>query len=116
MIDPLNCVRYILSEDIDSFNQKLITRLSERFPEIFLIHRESNIDHKRVSTRLTLFHHHWGPTVLMELLPLNQAQTLILIPAPPDPDLEDVSSYENKILENLLGHIRIDPPGACGWE
>ena len=38
----------------------------------------------------------------MELLLLNQAQTLILIPAPPDPDLEDVSSYENKILENLL--------------
>ena len=102
MIDPLNCVRYILSEDIDSFNLKLITRLSERFPGIFLIHRESDINHNRVSTRLTLFHHHWGPTVLMELLPLNQAQTLILIPAPPDPDLEDVSSYENKILENLL--------------
>ena len=38
----------------------------------------------------------------MELLPLNQAQTLILIPAPPDPDLEDVSLYENNILENLL--------------
>jgi hypothetical protein len=102
MIDPLNCVRYILSEDIDSFNLKFITRLSERFPEIYLIHRESNIDHKRVFTRLTLFHHLWGPTVLMELLLLNQAQTLILIPAPPDPDLEDVSSYENKILENLL--------------
>ena len=102
MIDPLNCVRYILSEDIDSFNQKLITRLSERFPGIFLIHRESDINHNRVSTLLTLFHHHWGPTVLMELLPLNQAQTLILIPAPPDPDLEDVSSYENRILENLL--------------
>lgn len=102
MIDPLNCVRYILSEDIDSFNLKLITRLSERFPGIFLIHRESDINHNRVSTLLTLFHHHWGPTVLMELLPLNQAQTLILIPAPPDPDLEDVSSYENKILENLL--------------
>jgi hypothetical protein len=102
MIDPLNGVRYILSEDIDSFNQKLITRLSERFPGIFLIHRESDINHIRVSTRLTLFHHHWGPAVLMELLPLSQAQTLILIPAPPDPDLEDVSSYENKILENLL--------------
>jgi hypothetical protein len=102
MIDPLNCVRYILSEDIDSFNLKFITRLSERFPEIYLIHRESNIDHKRVFTRLTLFHHLWGPTVLMKLLLLNQAQTLILIPAPPDPDLEDVSSYENKILENLL--------------
>lgn len=102
MIDPLNCVRYILSEDIDLFNQKLITRLSERFPGIFLIHRESDINHNRVLTRLTLFHHYWGPTVLMELLLLNQAQTLILIPAPPDPDLEDVSSYENKILENLL--------------
>jgi hypothetical protein len=101
MIDPLNCVRYILSEDIDSFNQKLITQLSERFPGIFLIHKESEINHNRVSTRLTLFHHQWGPTFLMELHPLNQAQTLILIPAPPDPDLEDVSSYENKILENL---------------
>jgi len=102
MIDPMNCVRYIFSENIDSFNQNLITRLSERFPGIFLIHRESDINHNRVSSRLTLFHHHWGPTVLMELLRLNQAQTLILIPAPPDPDLEDVSSYENKILENLL--------------
>ena len=48
MIDPLNCVRYILSEDIDLFNQKLITRLSERFPGIFLIHRESDINHNRV--------------------------------------------------------------------
>lgn len=102
MIDPSNCVRYTLSEDIDSFNLKLITWLSERFPGIFLIHRESDIHPNRVSTRLTLFHHHWGPTVLMELIPINQAQTLILIPAPPDPDLEDVSSYENKILENLL--------------
>jgi len=102
MIDPLNCVRYILSEDIDSFNQKLITRLSERFPGIFLIHRESDVNHNRVSTRLTLFHHHWGPTVLMELLPLNQAQTLILIALPPDPDLENVRFYEDKILEYLL--------------
>lgn len=102
MIDPLNCVRYILSEDIDSFNQKLITRLSERFPGIFLINREMDIHHNQVLTRLTLFHHHWGPTVLMEVIPLDSAQTLILIPAPPDPDLEDVSSYENKILENLL--------------
>lgn len=102
MIDPLNCVRYILSEDLDSFNQKLITRLSERFPGIFLIHREMDIHHNQVLTRLTLFHHHWGPTVLMEVIPLDSAQTLILIPAPPDPDLEDVSSYENKILENLL--------------
>jgi hypothetical protein len=101
MIDPLNCVRYILSEDIDSFNQKLITRLSERFPGIFLIHRESDVNHNRVSTRLTLFHHHWGPTVLMELLPLNQAQTLILIALPPDPDLENVRFYEDKILEYL---------------
>lgn len=71
MIDPLNCVRYIVSEDIDSFTQKLITWLGERFPGIFLIHRESDVNHNRVSTRLTLFHHHWGPTVLMELLPLN---------------------------------------------
>jgi hypothetical protein len=84
-----------------SFNQKLITRLSERFPGIFLIHRESDISHNRVSTRLTLFHHHWGPTVLMELLQLNQVQTLILIALPPDPDLENVRFYEDKILEYL---------------
>lgn len=102
MIDPLNRVRYILSENLDSFNQKLITRLSERFPGIFLINREMDIHHNQVLTRLTLFHHHWGPTVLMEVIPLDSAQTLILIPAPPDPDREDVSSYENKILENLL--------------
>jgi hypothetical protein len=101
MIDPLDCVRYILSEDIDSFNQKLITRLSERFPGIFLIHREPGIHHNRACIRLTLFHQHWGPTVVMDLLPLNKAQTLILIPAPPDPELEDVSCYENTILENL---------------
>ncbi len=102
MIDPLSCVRYILSEDIDSFNQKLITRLSERFPGIFLIDRETDVHLNQVLTRLTLFHRQWGPTVLMEVIPLDSAQTLILIPAPPDPDLEDVSSYENKILENLL--------------
>jgi hypothetical protein len=101
MIDPLNCVRYIVSEDIDSFNQKLITWLGERFPGIFLIHRESDVNHNRVSTRLTLFHHHWGPTVLIELLSLNQAQILILIALPPDPDLENVRFYEDKILEYL---------------
>jgi hypothetical protein len=101
MIDPLNCVRYIVSEDIDSFNQKLITWLGERFPGIFLIHQESDVNHNRVSTRQTLFHHHWGPTVLIELLSLNQAQILILIALPPDPDLENVRFYKDKILEYL---------------
>jgi hypothetical protein len=102
MIDPSNCVRYILSDNIDSFNQRLITWLSERFPGIFLIHRESDIHHNRVLTRLMLFHYQWGPTVLMEIISIDSAQTLILIPTPPDPELEDASSYEAKILENLL--------------
>ena len=59
------------------------------------------MDHSRVLTRLTLFHRYWGPTVLMEIIPTDSAQTLILIPAPPDPDQEDVRPYETKILENL---------------
>lgn len=103
MIDPLDCVRYLLSEDIDSFDQKLITWLSERFPGIFLIHRESELDHNRVLTRLTLFHHLWGPTVLMEIISIDSAQTLLLIPTPPDPGMEDVSHYEDRILEYLPG-------------
>ena len=37
----------------------------------------------------------------MELIPIDSKQTLILIPAPPDPAQEDVSLYESKILENL---------------
>ena len=31
-IDPSNCVRYTLGEDIDSVCQKLITWLSDRLP------------------------------------------------------------------------------------
>jgi hypothetical protein len=101
MIDFSNCARYILSENIDSFCQNMITWLSEGFPGIFLIHQESLMDHNRVITKLTFFHRYWGPTVLMEIIPTDSAQTLILIPAPPDPDLEEMSTYETKILENL---------------
>lgn len=101
MIDPSNCVRYTFGEDIGSFCQKLITWLSDSYPEIFLIHQSSHVDHNRVFTRLTLFHHHWGPTVIMEIIPTDSTQTLILIPAPPDSGLEDMSAYESKILENL---------------
>lgn len=39
----------------------------------------------------------------MEIIPTDSTQTLVLIPSPPDPGLEDVSSYEAKILENLPG-------------
>ena len=102
MIDLSSCVRYILVGDIDNFCQNIITWLSERFPGIFLIHRESYTDHYRVFIRLTLFHRNWGPTVIIEAIPIDSGQILILIPAPPDPDLEEVSSYETKILENLL--------------
>ena len=101
MIDPLTCVRYTLNEDINSTCQKLITWLSDSYPEIFLIHQVSQIDHNRVLTKLTLIHRHWGPTVKMEIIPTDSTHTLILIAAPPDPGLEDVSSYETKILENL---------------
>jgi hypothetical protein len=37
----------------------------------------------------------------MELIQADSTQTLILIPAPPDPAQEDVSLHESKILENL---------------
>ena len=39
----------------------------------------------------------------MEFIPLVLLQTLILILPPPDPGLEDVSHYEDKILEYLPG-------------
>jgi hypothetical protein len=103
MIDLSSCVRYALHEDVDSFCQKLITWLRDSYPEIFLIHQESNVDHNQALTRLTLIHRHWGPSINMEIIPIDSTQTLILIPAPPDPGLEDVSSYETKILENLPG-------------
>lgn len=101
MIDPSNYVRYTLAETIDSVCQGLITWLKDNYPEILLIHQESHNDHNRVSIRLILIHRHWGPTVIMELIPIVLTQTLILIPVPPDPAQEDVSLYESKILENL---------------
>ena len=39
----------------------------------------------------------------MEFIPLVPTQTLILILPPPDPGLEDVSHYEDRILEYLPG-------------
>jgi hypothetical protein len=101
MIDPSNCVRYTISESIDSVCQRLITCLSDNHPEILLIHQESHNDHKRVSTQLTLIHRLWGATFIMELVPKDSTLMLILIHAPPDPAQEDVSFYESKILENL---------------
>lgn len=100
-IDPSNCVRYTMDEDSDTACQKLITWLSNGYPDIFLIHQESAVDHNRDLTQLTLFHRHWGPTVIIEVLPTDSNQTLILIVLPPDPDLEDVSFYEDGILEHL---------------
>lgn len=101
MIDPSNCVRYTLADTIDSVCQRLIIWLNVNYPEILLIHQESHNDHSRVSTQLILIHRHWGPTVIMDLIPTDSTITLILIPAPPDPAQEDVSLYESKILENL---------------
>lgn len=101
MIDPSNCIRYTLGEDIDAVCQKLITWLSDNFPQIYLIQRESYAIHDCILTRLTLFHHHWGPTVMMDVLPKDTTQTLILLSLPPDPDIENVSSYETKILQFL---------------
>lgn len=103
MIDPSNYVRYTLAEAIDSVCQRLITLVNNNYPEIFLIHQESHNDHNRASTQLILIHRHWGPTVIMELIPTDSTQTLILIPAPPDPYEEDVTLYESKILDNLPG-------------
>lgn len=100
-IDPLNCVRYTMDEDIDAVCQILITWLSNGYPDITLIRQESFIDHSWGLTKLTLYHRHWGPTVIIEVLPTISNQTLILIALPPDPDLEDVSSYEDRILEWL---------------
>jgi hypothetical protein len=99
--DPSNCVRYILSEDFDTASQKLISWLGDGYTDIYLIQRESCTNRDRVLTRLTLFHRHWGPTVTIQILPTDPNQTLILISLPPDPDLEEVSFYEDRILEYL---------------
>ncbi len=103
MIDTSSCVRYILPEDINSVNEKLITWLSDNYPDIFLIHQESYSEHNWILTKQTLIHRHWGATMMMEIFPIDSNQTLILIPAPPDPDLEDVSHYEDRILEHQSG-------------
>ena len=101
MIDPSNCVRYIISKEIVSASQKLIKRLSDSHPEISLIHHESLIDQGQVTTQLTFVHRYWGPALKLEIVPIDSTQTLILIPPPPDPGNEDVSNYEDRILENL---------------
>ena len=101
MIDPSSCVRYIIGNEIESATQKLISRLSSNYPEIYLIHQESLIDRRQVTTQLTFVHRYWGPALKMEIIPIDSNQTLILIPAPPDPGLEDVSHYEDRILEYL---------------
>jgi len=101
MIDPLSCVRYIMSKEIEPAAQKLISWLSDSYPEISLIHQESLVDRGQVTTQLTFIHRYWGPTVKMEIVPIESTQTLILIPPPPDPGDENVSPYEDRILELL---------------
>jgi hypothetical protein len=103
MIDPSNCVRYITSKEIKPAAQKLISWLSDSYPEISLIHQESHIDRGQVTTQLTFVHRYWGPVMKMEIVPIESTQTLILIPAPPEPGDEDVSHYEDRILEHLPG-------------
>lgn len=46
MIDPSNCVRYIISKEIEPAAQKIISWLSDSYPEISLIHQESLIDQR----------------------------------------------------------------------
>jgi hypothetical protein len=100
-MDTSNCLRYTSNADVDSFIQELIPWLSDKYPEIFLIHQESHFHVESGMTRLTLIHRHWGPTVIIEIIPINTNQSLILIPPAPDPGMEDVSIYEAKILEHL---------------
>jgi hypothetical protein len=38
-IDPSNCVRYTMDEDIDAVCHKLINWLSDGYPQIYLIQR-----------------------------------------------------------------------------
>jgi hypothetical protein len=103
MIDPSNCVRYIISKEIEPAAQKLISWLSDSYPEISLIHQESHIDRGQVTTQLTFVHRYWGPVMKMEIVPIESTQTLILIPPPPDPGDENMSHYEDRILEHLPG-------------
>jgi hypothetical protein len=103
MIDPLSCVRYIISNEIEPAAQKIISWLSDSYPEISTIHQESLIDRWRVTTQLTFVHRYWGPAMKMEIVPIESTQTLILIPPPPDPGDENVSPYEDRILEHLPG-------------
>ncbi|HSF82875.1 MAG TPA: hypothetical protein VLA49_16695, partial [Anaerolineales bacterium] len=103
MIDPSNCVRYIIDKGIKSAAQKLVSWLSESHPEITLIHQESLVERGQVTTQLTFVHRYWGPAIKMEVVPIDTTQTLILIPPPPDPKDEDVSNYEDRILEHLPG-------------
>jgi hypothetical protein len=103
MINPSNCVRYIISKEIESAAQKLIKRLSDSHPDISLIHHESLIDQGQVITQLTFVHRYWGPALKLGIVPIDSTQTLILIPPPPEPGFEDVNHYEDRILEHLPG-------------
>jgi len=101
MIDPSNCVRYIISEESEPAAQKLISWLRDSYPEITLIHQESLVDRGQVTTQLTFVHRYWGPVIKMETIPIESTQTLILVPSPPDPEDEDMSRYEDRIVEHL---------------
>jgi hypothetical protein len=102
-MEPSNIVQYVTFEEIEYVSQKFVTWLGCNYPEIFLIHQESLNDHDPVSMQLTLFHRQWGPTMKLELISGNLTQTFILIPSPPEPSMEDISSYEARILEHLPG-------------
>lgn len=101
MIDPSNCVRYIISEESEPAAQKLISWLSDSYPEITMIHQESLVDRGQVTTQLTFVHRHWGPVIKMETIPFESTQTLILVPSPPDPEDEDMSCYADRIVDHL---------------
>lgn len=103
MIDPSTCVRYIVSEEIELSGLKLIAWLSDSYPEISLIHQESLIERGQVTTQLTFVHRYWGSAIKLEIVPIDSTKTLILILPPPDPGDEDVSHYEDRILEHLPG-------------
>lgn len=99
MNDPSNCARYIIDKEIEPATQMLISWLSNSYSDISLIHQESYIDRGQVTTHFTFVHRYWGPSVKLEIVPMDSSQTLILISPPPDPGDDDVSPYEDKILE-----------------
>ena len=71
MNDPSNYVRYIISEESEPVAQKLISWLSDNYPEITLIHQESLVDRGQVTTQLTFVHRYWGLVIKVEIVPIE---------------------------------------------